>query len=165
MKQLPKQRKTMVSKLVLYSDKLCGEASEQAKNLVAFAKEQISRTFKKPIAIVAGGETTVTLKGHGKGGRNQEMVLAFAIHAETQKLTGNWVFLSGGTDGRDGPTEAAGAVVDSGTIQRMLDAGMNPVKLLADNDSFTALNASNDLLMIGATGTNVADLQVLLIQN
>ncbi len=150
---------------ILYTDQLCGEASVQSEKLVAFAKEQISRIHHKPIAIVAGGETTVTLKGHGKGGRNQEVALAFAIHAEYQKLPGNWVFLSGGTDGRDGPTEAAGGIVDSGTIQRIINAGANPANLLAENDSFSALKAAHDLLMTGATGTNVADLQLLLVEN
>ncbi len=149
----------------LYSDTLCGEARKAAKKLVQFAKGQPIKTENKPLAILAGGETTVTLKGNGKGGRNQEMALAFAIHAQEQELFGNWVFLSGGTDGRDGPTDAAGGMVDSGTIQRIIDAGLNPVDLLANNDSYTALKAAHDLLITGATGTNVADLQVLLIQN
>lgn len=149
---------------ILYSDTLCGEAREAAEKLVLFAKEQAEK-FDKKIAIIAGGETTVTLKGNGRGGRNQEMALAFAMHAQKHGLKANWVFLSGGTDGRDGPTEAAGAIVDSGTIQRIMDANLNPADLLADNDSNTALNASHDLLITGATGTNVADVQVLLIQN
>ncbi len=149
---------------LLYSDTLCGEAREAAEKLVLYAKEQAGK-YDKRIAIIAGGETTVSLKGNGHGGRNQEMALAFAIHAQQQGLPANWVFLSGGTDGRDGPTEAAGAIVDSGTIQRIMDAKLNPADLLADNDSNTALNASHDLLVTGATGTNVADLQVLLLQN
>lgn len=147
----------------LYSDNLCGEAGKAARKLVLFAKEQIGKT-DKPFAIIAGGETTVTVKGSGKGGRNQEIALAFAIYAQEQKLPCNWVFLSGGTDGRDGPTDAAGAIVDSGTVQRIINAGMNPSVLLANNDSYTALKASADLLITGATGTNVADLQILLIQ-
>lgn len=150
---------------ILYSDKLCGEARDEAEKLMQFAIAQLRETGNKPIAILAGGETTVTLKGTGRGGRNQEMALALAIQANQQGFDGNWVFLSGGTDGRDGPTDAAGGMVDSGTIQRILDAAMNPSDLLANNDSFTALRASKDLLIIGATGTNVADLQILLIQN
>jgi glycerate-2-kinase len=147
----------------LYSDKLCGEARDEAEKLVKFALAHINQHGNKPLAILAGGETTVTLNGTGRGGRNQEMALAFAVNAEQLGLTGNWVFLSGGTDGRDGPTDAAGGLVDSGTIQRMADIGVNPIDSLVNNDSYTALNASHDLLMIGATGTNVADLQVLLI--
>lgn len=149
---------------ILYSDNLCGEAKNEAEKLVLFAKAHISKTDNRPIALLAGGETTVTIKGDGRGGRNQEMVLAFAISAEEQSLRGDWVFLSGGTDGRDGPTDAAGGLVDSGTIQRMQAAGINPAELLANNDSYNALKSSQDLLITGTTGTNVADLQILLIQ-
>jgi hydroxypyruvate reductase len=113
--------------------------------------------------VLAGGETTVTLRGKGRGGRNQEMALAFALAAERLKLSGDWVFLSGGTDGRDGPTDAAGGVVDPRTLTRIRDAGADPAALLEDNDSYRALTAAGDLLRTGATGTNVADLQVLLI--
>lgn len=149
---------------MLCSDSLCGEARDQAEKLVFFAKNRISTAGKQALAIVAGGETTVTIKGNGRGGRNQEMALAFAISAEEQGLRGHWVFLSGGTDGRDGPTDAAGGIVDSCTIRRLLAAGINPSASLANNDSYTALTNSHDLLMTGATGTNVADLQVLLVQ-
>lgn len=149
---------------ILYSDILCGEARNQAEKLVLFAKEQLTKVGNQSLALIAGGETTVTIKGNGRGGRNQEMALAFATSAEIHNLTGTWVFLSGGTDGRDGPTDAAGGIVDSGTIQRMKAAGVEPDKLLANNDSYRALKASHDLLMTGATGTNVADLQILLIQ-
>lgn len=149
----------------LYSDTLYGEAREAGEKLVLFAKSKFSKTGSKPSAILAGGETTVMLKGNGKGGRNQEMALAFAIYAQEHALPGDWVFLSGGTDGRDGPTDAAGGIVDSGTLQRIRETGLNPAALLANNDSYTALQISRDLLMTGATGTNVADLQVLLIQN
>ncbi len=150
--------------IILYSDNLCGEAMDEAEKLALFAKDPISAGNRQPVAIVAGGETTVTIKGNGRGGRNQEMALAFAISAKKQGLHGDWVFLSGGTDGRDGPTDAAGGIVDSCTMQRMLAAGINPDELLSNNDSYTALKSSQDLLMIGATGTNVADLQILLIQ-
>ncbi|HEY8036186.1 MAG TPA: glycerate kinase [Methylobacter sp.] len=145
----------------LYSDNLCGEARKEAEKLVFHAK---ALTVNHPVALLAGGETTVTLKGNGRGGRNQEMVLAFAIAAEQHGLTGNWAFLSGGTDGRDGPTDMAGGIVDRNTIKRMTQAGINPIELLENNDSYAALKASNDLVNTGATGTNVADLQILLIQ-
>ncbi|PPK77283.1 hydroxypyruvate reductase [Methylobacter tundripaludum] len=145
----------------LYSDNLCGEARNEAEKLATYAKQL---TVNHSIALLAGGETTVTLKGNGRGGRNQEMALAFAIAAEQQGLTGNWAFLSGGTDGRDGPTDAAGGIVDRDTIKRMTQAGVNPPELLENNDSYTALKTSDDLVNTGATGTNVADLQILLIQ-
>jgi glycerate-2-kinase len=92
------------------------------------------------------------------------MALAFALTAEQHRLTGNWTFLSGGTDGRDGPTDAAGGIVDSNSLKRMTQAGLNPVELLENNDSYTALKSSNDLVNTGATGTNVADLQIFLMQ-
>lgn len=91
------------------------------------------------------------------------MVLAFALAAEQYDLTGNWTFLSGGTDGRDGPTDAAGGIADQNSIKRMRYADIDPLAMLDNNDSYTALKSSQDLLITGATGTNVADLQVLLI--
>jgi hydroxypyruvate reductase len=150
----------------LYSDHLSGEARTVGATLVAQCVERRLKSppQNKPIALLAGGETTVTLKGDGRGGRNQEMALAFAIAAEQQGLTGNWTFLSGGTDGRDGPTDAAGGIVDQYTIKRMIQTGISPIELLDNNDSYTALKTSDDLVITGATGTNVADLQILLIQ-
>jgi hydroxypyruvate reductase len=145
----------------LYCDRLCGEAKVEAENLAIRAK---ALSANMPIALLAGGETTVTLKGSGRGGRNQEMALAFALAAEQQGLTGNWVFLSGGTDGRDGPTDATGGLVDPNTLKRMIQSGINPSERLINNDSYTALKSSDDLVMTGATGTNVADLQILLIR-
>jgi glycerate 2-kinase len=109
-----------------------------------------------------GGETTVVLKGQGRGGRNQELALRAALLAEAQGWSGPWAFLSGGTDGRDGPTDAAGAIVDQDSLARMRAAGIDPVARLAQNDSYPCLAAANDLLIIGGTGTNVADLQVLI---
>lgn len=113
-----------------------------------------------PMAVLLGGETTVKLRGAGLGGRNQELALRVALGA---RLRRDWVFLSGGTDGRDGPTEAAGGLVDGGTVARIQAAGGDPAQLLAENDSNRALGLSGDLLVTGATGTNVADLQVLLV--
>jgi hydroxypyruvate reductase len=145
----------------LYDAHLCGEARNAAEKWVRYAKHLIDND--KPLALLAGGETTVTLKGNGRGGRNQEMALAFAIAAQQHGLTGYWTFLSGGTDGRDGPTDAAGGIVDQDTIKRMTHLGLDPPAMLDNNDSYTALKSSQDLLDTGATGTNVADLQVLLI--
>jgi glycerate 2-kinase len=150
--------------VVMYNPCLTGEARLEAAKLVSFAKTAQQPSSQRPMAIIAGGETTVTLQGNGRGGRNQEMALAFAIYAEQQGLAGNWVFLSGGTDGRDGPTDAAGGVVDNNTLLRLHAAGITAMVHLADNDSYTALAASHDLLVTGATGTNVADLQILLLQ-
>ena len=111
--------------------------------------------------LVFGGETTVVLRGHGLGGRNQELALRVAMGMPD--LGRDWVFLSGGTDGRDGPTEAAGGLVDAGTVGRIRAAGGDPAALLANNDSNRALDLAGDLLVTGATGTNVADVQILLL--
>ena len=147
----------------LYDTHLCGEARHAAEKWVRDAKHLIDNGLAQPLALLAGGETTVTLKGVGRGGRNQEMALAFAIAAQQHGLSGDWTFLSGGTDGRDGPTDAAGGIIDQDTLKRMSRAGIDPQALLDNNDSYTALKSSQDLLDTGATGTNVADLQVLLI--
>ncbi len=115
-------------------------------------------------AWVAGGETTVTVRGGGTGGRNQELALAFALEAAESSLADrhDWVFLAAGTDGRDGPTDAAGGMVDASTIASIRGAGVDPVAALEDNDSYRALDAGGALLRTGATGTNVADVAVFL---
>lgn len=144
----------------------CAITSDQLTGDVAAACETILRaalhTQDGPQCLIFGGETTVVLKGDGLGGRNQELALRVAL-AAPERLNRPFVFLSGGTDGRDGPTEAAGGLVDEGSAGRMLSAGVDPVALLANNDSHAALAASGDLLMTGATGTNVADVQILLL--
>lgn len=148
----------------IFSRQLMSEARDVAENFVLYAKKRIEDGLLHPIAILAGGETTVTLKGTGKGGRNQEMALAFSIAAKKYGLQKRWVFLTGGTDGRDGPTDAAGGIVDPKSYLRMISAGINPENSLKENDAYSALKTVQGLLMTGATGTNVADLQVLLIQ-
>lgn len=108
-----------------------------------------------------GGETTVQLKGRGRGGRNQELALRIALDAQARGWR-RWTCLQGGSDGRDGPTDAAGGLVDQGTLERITAAGGDLAALLANNDSYAALALAGDLLMTGATGTNVADLGVLI---
>ncbi len=111
---------------------------------------------------VFGGETTVTLTGTGKGGRNQDLALRVALLAEAQDWQGPWLYLQGGTDGRDGPTDAAGGVVHGGTLAAIRAAGVDPLAALNNNDAYTALKAGDALLMTGGTGTNVADIGVLI---
>lgn len=130
------------------------QAAEQVLNLAA--------STPPGTALLFGGETTVVLQGDGRGGRNQELALRVALLVEERGLPGDWLFLSGGTDGRDGPTDAAGAIVDGQSLSRMRAAGVDPRALLANSDSHAALAASGDLLITGATGTNVADLQIFL---
>ena len=126
-----------------------------------------------PICILAGGETTVEVKGSGIGGRNQEMALAVMIEYHLLKSQQKDVkerakmgFLSAGTDGIDGPTEAAGAVVDQDSCVQARSQGLDPLIYLQNNDSntfFKCLNNGQNLIITGHTGTNVMDLQIMLI--
>ena len=108
-----------------------------------------------------GGETTVQISGTGKGGRNQELALRIACEARRRGWS-EFTCLAGGTDGRDGPVDAAGGLVDAGTLDRISAADGDIDALLANNDSYAALGLAGDLLITGATGTNVADLGVLI---
>lgn len=144
-------------------NRVTGEAQVVALELVRRVITHQSYYPYDAFALAAGGETTVTLTAQaGKGGRNQELALAFAIQAEKLGLTGQWCLLSAGTDGQDGPTDAAGAIVDQDSLVRIRNAGISPEQALLQHDSYNALHASNDLLITGATGTNVADVQCLL---
>ena len=136
---------------------LVGDVREAAQSVLDCIKSQPKSSRQ---LIIWGGETTVEIKGTGMGGRNQELAVRFAELASD--LTGEWVFLSGGTDGRDGPTDAAGGVVDRQTIARAQANNINVAAALEDNDSYRVLDNSNGLLRTGATGTNVADLQIFL---
>ncbi|RUW31216.1 MULTISPECIES: DUF4147 domain-containing protein [unclassified Mesorhizobium] len=144
------------------ADWLNGDVSEAAHALHRLAL--FTARHEGPVAIVAGGETTVRVRGSGRGGRNQELALRFALLDERQPIRRPWAFLSGGTDGRDGPTDAAGALVDPGSTERMRRHGCKPEAHLRNNDSYPALATSGDLLFTGPTGTNVADLQILLMK-
>lgn len=147
---------------LVLSSMIQGEAKEVARVLAAVAKEvRLSGSpVKAPAAILAGGETTVTLKGSGLGGRNQELALALALEFEGWRgLSG----LSGGTDGSDGPTDAAGALATEDTIVRARNAGLDPWAHLERNDSYHFFDALGDLVRTGPTRTNVMDVQVLLV--
>ena len=143
------------------ADWLSGDVADAASALHHFALHAARQDA--PMAIVAGGETTVKVLGRGKGGRNQELALRFALLDERSPLSRPWVFLSGGTDGRDGPTDVAGGLVDYGSARRMRAQGCRPEVCLHENDSYSALSSSGDLFSTGPTGTNVADLQIMLI--
>lgn len=144
------------------SDWLEGDVLDAAAELHRIARTAAQRNG--PIAVVCGGETTVRVRGDGKGGRNQELALCFALLNELQPIDRQWVFLSGGTDGLDGPTDAAGGIVDEGSPDWIRQQGYDPVGSLENNDSYHALACSGDLLITGATGTNVADIQILLMR-
>jgi hydroxypyruvate reductase len=137
------------------------EASE-AGSLLGSIAEDIHRGasgFKKPCAIIAGGETVVHVKGAGKGGRNQELALAAAKGIEGCADT---LVFSLGSDGTDGPTDAAGGAVDGETAAKLRTVGLNIDAVLADNDAYNALKAVGGLIITGPTGTNVNDVTVVL---
>ena len=140
------------------SDPLIGDVKAAARQIVDVARTTQTKPKK---LLIWGGETTVTLSGHGRGGRNQEL----AIHVAnlSKDLSCDWVFLSGGTDGRDGPTDAAGGIVTAGTIARARADNLNVVAALNDNDSYRILESAGDLLRTDATGTNVADVQLMFL--
>ncbi len=147
---------------LLLSTTVEGEAREVGTVCGALVREIVShgRPVLPPALLMLAGETTVTVRGAGRGGRNQELALAAAIALEGWPNAAVCAF---GTDGRDGPTDAAGAVVDGGTVARVRDSGRDPRTALADNDAYHALQASGDLMITGPTGTNVADLYFMLV--
>jgi glycerate 2-kinase len=138
-----------------------GEAREAARVLAAVLREvdASGHPLRRPCCIVAGGETTVTLRGNGSGGRNQELALsaAFALRGVP-----NVLLASVGTDGNDGPTDAAGAWVDGTTLQRAKALGLDASAALANNDSYTFFDGLGDLIRTGPTNTNVNDVYLLL---
>ncbi len=149
---------------LVLSTVLEGEAREMGTFFAKIASEIVSsgNPIPSPACIIAGGETTVKIAGDGLGGRNQEMALSAA-----RSLDGieNVVFLSGGTDGTDGPTDAAGGLVDGATAELGREKGVSLDSFLARNDSYNYLDAVGGLIKSGPTGTNVMDIQVLLVES
>jgi glycerate 2-kinase len=143
------------------STTVTGETRDAAADHAAVAREILAGNCPlRPACVLSGGETTVTIRGNGKGGRNQEFALAAAMEI---KGLADVVVLSGGTDGTDGPTDAAGAVADGTTVTRALAAGMDPAVYLDDNNAYPFFEKLGDLLMTGPTLTNVMDLRVVLV--
>lgn len=175
-----------VTNIIIGSNALAVDAAKQAAERLGYEAEVISTTLSGEAAVVAsdlanraikvrqalspggkvclmaGGETTVTVKGGGLGGRNTELALAFAL--EIRDLKGI-TLLSAGTDGTDGPTDAAGALADGQTVAKALGLGLDPCSYLADNDSYTFFKKIDDLVITGPTGTNVMDIQLILVEN
>jgi len=148
-------------RVTILSNAVQGESREVAKRHAATVKKVLTLTepMAEPACFISGGETTVTVRGDGMGGRNQEFALAAALEIAG---TAGVVVLSAGTDGIDGPTTAAGAIVDGATVARGRSKGCDAAKFLARNDSYSYLNATGDLLITGPTHTNVMDIQVML---
>jgi glycerate 2-kinase len=143
---------------LVLSSEIQGETREIARMHAAIAREMVrsGQPAKAPACIVTGGETTVTLRGDGLGGRNQEFVLAAAIDIADLE---NVVVFSAGTDGSDGPTDAAGAVADGQTVRRNPDAR----RYLDENNSYRYFESLGDLVITGPTNTNVMDVRIMLV--
>jgi glycerate 2-kinase len=148
---------------VILSDAIEGEAREAAKAHAAIAREVSvrNRPFSKPVVILSGGETTVTMTGKGKGGRNTEFLLSFARAIEG---CAGIEALAADTDGIDGSEDNAGAFANGGSVGRMREAGLDPAEHQRSNDAFTAFSAIGDIFHTGPTGTNVNDFRAILVR-
>lgn len=157
--------------VIRLDDPVTGDARKAASSHLRAALA-LADGIGRPACIVSSGETTVEVTGQGRGGRNQEFVLAAAemlaggsgrFKGAGRDLSPSSAVVSVGTDGIDGPTDAAGAYADSTTVDRALDLGLPPDRYLADNNSYAFFQALGDLIHTGPTGTNVGDLQVILL--
>jgi len=146
----------------ILSSTIEGEARETAKMLAGVARDvrESGNPVTPPACILCGGETTVTIQGEGKGGRNQEFALSAACAIENLD---DVVILAGGTDGNDGPTDAAGAIVNGRTLARAAELGLDPRDHLQRNDAYHFFQPLQDLLMTGPTGTNVMDIYMVIV--
>ena len=119
--------------------------------------------YKTPVLLISGGETTVKVNGKGKGGRNQEFALYFAIEMKKINPSKSFIILSAGTDGRDGPTNAAGGILNQGSLEKIKNKKVNLEKELLNNNSYQVLKKINSLVIIDGTNTNVADVQLIYL--
>ncbi|MGD6852642.1 MAG: glycerate kinase type-2 family protein [Candidatus Bathyarchaeia archaeon] len=149
---------------LLLTATLEGEAKYAGALLASIANEILTSNnpLAPPAAIVVGGETTVKVAGNGLGGRNQELILSAAINLKNTAERAV-VVASVGTDGVDGPTDAAGAIADAATAQKAAEAGLDPQRYLADNDSYHFFEKLKDLIFTGQTGTNVNDISLIIV--
>jgi len=150
--------------VMILGTEIQGEAKDVGGFFAAIGREidSTGNPVAAPACVLAAGETTVTVQGKGRGGRNQEMALAWAIAMGPRPIRVPCCFASVATDGSDGPTEAAGGIVDPSTTQRAAALGLVPQRYLSDNDSLSFLQATGDLIVTGPTQTNLMDLQILL---
>jgi hydroxypyruvate reductase len=157
-----KEASTYGLNTLILSSSIVGETREVARFHSAIAKEIISsgNPIARPACIISGGETTVTIKGHGLGGRNQEFALAVALEISGIEMV---VLLSGGTDGTDGPTDASGAITDHTTISRAQSMGLDAKAHLEENNAYPFFKKLGDLVITGPTHTNVMDVRILLV--
>ena len=163
LKAAAKQAEKLGYTCLILSSLIEGDTTEAARFHTALAREIVmsGHPVRRPACLISGGETTGVVRGKGKGGRNQHFALEAAL--ELEGLEGVCL-LSGGTDGTDGPTDAAGAVVDGDTVARGLAKGLDPRAFLEENDSFHFFQHLDDLLITGPTNTNVMDLRLVLVK-
>jgi glycerate 2-kinase len=163
-----KKAKELGYRTLVLSTFIDGEAREIAAMHAAIVKEILAadRPIRRPACILSGGETTVTVHGAGVGGRSQEFVLAAAIALNGCELDGgdSVTILSAGTDGADGPCDAAGAIADGHTVARAVALGLDARAFLANNDSYHFFEPLDGLIRTGPTGTNVMDVRVMLVE-
>ena len=157
-----KESRSLGFNTLILSSSIVGETRDAARFHAAIAREivQTGNPVPKPACVISGGETTVTIRGDGKGGRNQEFVLAGAMEISGLEKV---VLLSGGTDGTDGPTDAAGAIADILTAARANALGLSPKAHLQNNNAYPFFKSLGDLLITGPTRTNVMDVRILLV--
>ena len=144
----------------IVAEDLEGEASSVGEQVAQLAMGALAEDADAPLAFLLGGETTVTVQGSGRGGRNQELALAAAVELEGVQGV---LAAAMGTDGTDGPTDAAGAFADGGTVARGDAAGLDARDALRRNDAYPFLRAAGDLIVTGPTGTNVNDVVLVLV--
>jgi glycerate-2-kinase len=145
----------------ILSYELSGEAKDMGRWLARTAREiKNANPVQRARCFISGGETTVTVTGKGVGGRNMELALSFAMEIEG---TDGIALISAGTDGTDGPTDAAGAIVDGQTVIRARSLGLDPVTYMNNNDSYNFFKEINELFITGPTGTNVMDIQIMVL--
>jgi len=148
----------------ILTTRLEGEAREVGRALASITLDAIERgiPIARPGAILAGGETTVRIRGRGRGGRNMELAFSWALAMRYWGARSEAVILSMDTDGIDGVTDAAGAVVAPEDIEKLVALGIDPYRVLEENDTYTALQKIGSLVVTGPTGSNLASIQVIL---
>ena len=147
---------------LILSSLIQGETDTVSQVHAAIAGEIINsgHPIQRPACVISGGETTVTLKGDGLGGRNQEFALCATKYIANESV---FVILSGGTDGNDGPTDASGAISDNTTLSRASQQNLNVEVFLANNDSYNFFQELGDLIVTGPTNTNVMDIRLIIV--
>ena len=151
-------------KPIIISRDIIGEAKDEAMLLIEHYNKYINDSAGEPLAIISGGETVVNMKGSGKGGRNQELALSFLSNYKRLETQREWLLLSVGTDGIDGPTDAAGGIIDTISVKAMTESKLDITSHLIDNNSYNFLKDIDSLYLTGPSGTNVADIQLMLVK-